>query len=44
MKLINLNLNQEQKFQVIIKAQSYNLKAGQNKTNIKFQKFCFFCF
>jgi hypothetical protein len=36
MKLINLNSNQEQTLQVIIKAQSYNLKASQNKTNIKF--------
>jgi hypothetical protein len=32
LKLINLNSNQEQKLQVIIKAQSYNLKAGKNKS------------
>jgi hypothetical protein len=33
MKVINLNSNQEQRLQVIVKAQSYNLKAGEK--NIK---------
>ena len=31
MKLIKLNSNDEQKLQVIVKAQSYNLKAGKQK-------------